>query len=75
MKRKRNKEIADVIEEFTSNYEIEHTGGGHLCVTLRRNGHTRKVFTGNTPSDHRSLRRFRTDARRMWMELLVETSP
>lgn len=70
---KRVREIRRAIElateELASDYSIEMTSGTHVCVTLRRKGQSRKVFTGLTPSDHRAFQNFKSNLRRAWTDL------
>lgn len=70
---RREREIRHAIEQATeqlaSDFSIDMTPGTHICVTLRRAGQSRKVFTGLTPSDHRALQNFKSNLRRAWTEL------
>lgn len=61
--------VEQATEELASDYQIAMTSGSHICVTLRRAGKSRKVFTGLTPSDCRTFQNFKRDLRRAWIVL------
>lgn len=73
MTTRRYRDLSEMVEEFTSDYSIDKTNGGHLAVTLRRRGRSRKVFCSLTPSDVRERKNNRMILRRVWRELVEET--
>jgi hypothetical protein len=54
-----------VVEEFAKEYEIGRTCSGHLAVALKISGLSRTVFFSGTPSDHRAIKNFRTNVRKL----------
>ena len=67
--KKQFKELAKIVEEFTTDHEIALTSGGHLRILLRRNGATKTVFAPQTPSDHRSMLNVRTKVKHAYAQM------
>lgn len=66
------KDVVPVIEEFTSNYTIDLSRGGHLAVTLRRGVKAVKVFHSTTASDPRAIKNFRMQVKRAVASLVEQ---
>jgi hypothetical protein len=67
--RKHRKDLVRMIEEFTTDHDIQPAKSGHISITIRRNGNHRTVFAPLTPSDHRSMLNVRTKVRRAYTEM------
>jgi hypothetical protein len=66
------KDVVPVIEEFTSDYAIDMSRGGHLAVTLRRGAQVVKVFHSATASDPRAIKNFRMQVKRAVASLVEQ---
>lgn len=69
-RRNREQELAKVLRKYVDVFDIEHNRkSGHYCITIYYLGQSRKLFTGSTPSDKRSLKNFESDVRRMLRDI------
>lgn len=65
MAKKVEREIRAMAETFCEEVSIEKSGGNHLCITLfGPGGQSRKVFTGSTASDHRTMLNLKAQLRK-----------
>lgn len=66
---KHMRELSKVIGAVTLNHEITVSKGNHIQVVIRCGEDSRKLFSGKTPSDHRSLMNFKSTVRRAYLEM------
>lgn len=67
--KKHFKEVARIVEEFTKDHSISLSNGDHIKVILRRGQRFKTVFASQTPSDHRSMKNFRSKVRIAFNEM------
>jgi len=61
--------LEKMVSQFTRDHEIQPTRGGHISITLHRNGKHRTVFSPQTPGDHRSMLCVKSKVRRAFNEM------
>jgi hypothetical protein len=66
---KRMREISRVIGTVTMDHEVSISKGNHIQVVIRCGEEQRKLFSGKTPSDHRSLMNFKSTVKRAYQEM------
>jgi hypothetical protein len=69
------RELSKVIGTVTPDHEISVTKGNHIQVIIRCGEDHRKLFSGKTPSDHRSLMNFKSTVKRAYQEMNGPTEP
>nr|WP_250807728.1 hypothetical protein [Neorhizobium tomejilense] len=72
---KRMRELSKVIGSVTEDHEISVTKGNHIQVIIRCGEEKRKLFSGKTPSDHRSLMNFKSTVKRAYQEMRGPSEP
>jgi len=61
--------ITEMAQGFDPDAEISISNGHHLKVTLHGPKGRRSIFASATPSDHRAIKNFRSDLRRLANDL------
>jgi len=72
---KHMRELSRVIASVAPDHDITVSKGNHIQVVIRCGGQSRKLFSGKTPSDHRSLLNFKSSVRRAYNEMGGATEP
>lgn len=72
---KHMRELSKVIATVTPDHEIMISKGNHIQVVIRCGEQSRKLFSGKTPSDHRSIMNFKSTVRRAYQEMRGPTEP
>lgn len=70
---KRMRELSKVIGMVADDHEITVSKGNHIQVVIRCGDEQRKLFSGKTPSDHRSLMNFKSAVKRAYQEMRSPT--
>jgi len=61
--------LQEMVRQFTSDFDIGHTGKGHLRVTIRGPHGEAVVHCGSTLKDRHSILNVRSDLRRKAAEI------
>lgn len=72
---KHMRELSRVVSSVTTDHEISISKGNHIQVVIRCGEKERKLFSGKTPSDHRSLMNFKSTVRKAYNEMGGPATP
>ena len=69
-KNQHKKNVISIIQKYCDDYEtMKGKKKAHLGFILKHNGKIRKISTGSTPSDNRSIKNFEADVKRTIREM------
>jgi hypothetical protein len=63
------RELSKVVGMIAADHDIEVSRGNHLKVVIRRGSEQRTLFSGKTPSDHRSILNFKAQLKRAYQDM------